>query len=82
MPPGGAGYYYFSVFLTVDGDEAAYFDVELNGDLLCTVYGDLSESVAYAVEGIHDKKKIYVVHIIVNKELYIHCSALKRYLIL
>ena len=63
MPPGGDGFYYFSVFLTVDGAEIAYFDVEINGELICTVYSDLTEStpidsettmcsgVAYAVEG-------------------------------
>ena len=66
MPPGGDGFYYFSVFLIVDGAEFAYFDVELNGQLICTVFSDLTQSssdntetttcsgVAYAVEGIHD----------------------------
>ena len=63
MPPGGDGFYYFSVFLTAAGDESAYFDVELNGELICTVYSDLTQSpstdsemafcngVTYATEG-------------------------------
>ena len=32
MPPGGNGYYYFSVYLRVNGDEAGTFDVEINGE--------------------------------------------------
>ena len=64
MPSGGDGYYYFSVFMRADGDETASFDVELNGEIICTVNSDLTESistdsemmscsaVAYAVEGI------------------------------
>ena len=65
MPPGGDGYYYFSVFLNVHGDIYVNFDVEVNGELLCTVNSDLTESstaadfeitscsgVTYAVEGI------------------------------
>ena len=64
VPPGGDGFYHFSVFLTVDGDILATFDMELNGELVCTVYSDLTESpstdpeittcngVLFAVEGI------------------------------
>ena len=64
MPPGGDGYYYLSIYLLVDGAESAYFDVELNGELICTVFSDLTESpitddqitscsgVTYAIEGI------------------------------
>ena len=44
VPPGGDGYYYFSVYLRVNGDEAGTFDVEINGELLCTAYSDLTES--------------------------------------
>ena len=64
VPPGGDGFYYFSVFLTADGDEAAYFDIELNGELICSAISDLTESantdpeittcsgVLFALEGI------------------------------
>ena len=64
MPSGGDGYYYFSAFLTVDGGKFGYFDVEVNGELVCTVDADVTESpttdeeisscsgVTYAVEGI------------------------------
>ena len=31
VPSSGDGFYYFSAFLTADGDEYVYFDVELNG---------------------------------------------------
>ena len=63
MPPVGDGFYYFSVFLTGYGDEESYFDVELNGELICTVFSDLTDSpstdreitscssVSHAVEG-------------------------------
>ena len=66
VPPGGDGFYYFSVFLIMVGDEGAGFDVELNGVLVCTAYSDLTESVASdeeatscnaiieAVEGMHN----------------------------
>ena len=61
---GGDGYYYLSVFLTVDGGEYAYFNVEINGERICTAFSDQEESpendskltscsgVVYAVEGI------------------------------
>ena len=64
VPPGGDGFYYFSLYLFVNGDESAYFDVEINGEQLCEAASDLTESpasdeaitscsgVAYAVQGI------------------------------
>ena len=64
MPPGGDGFYYLSVYLFVRGDASAYFDIEVNGELVCTAYSDLTESpatdpeitmcsgVLFAVEGI------------------------------
>ena len=69
MPPGGDGYYYFSAFLTVDGGEFGYFDVEVNGELICTVFSDLTQTpefdsettfcngVAYATAGIRKINK-------------------------
>ena len=65
VPPGGDGFYYFSVYLRFYGDQSAGFEVEINGELLCTVAPDLTEtdaldlylascsSVAYAAEGIY-----------------------------
>ena len=50
MPPGGDGYYYFSVYLNADGAETAVFDAELNGELVCTAYSDLTESIATDLE--------------------------------
>ena len=40
VPPGGDGFYYFSVFLVTDTGEWCRFDIELNGDILCTVDRD------------------------------------------
>ena len=37
MPPGGDGYYYFSTNLVGDDMEIGFFDIEINGDILCTV---------------------------------------------
>ena len=61
VPPGGDRDYYFSVFLTVFGGKFGFFDVELNGDLICTVTSNLTQisefettscnGSAYAVEG-------------------------------
>ena len=63
VPSGGDGFYYFSSFLTADGGESGYFNVELNGDLICTLTNDLTTSsttdseatscsgVAYVTEG-------------------------------
>ena len=63
VPPGGDGFYYFSVYLTTISSEYAYFDIEINGDRLCSAAADLTEisfgdeivtscnSVAQAVEG-------------------------------
>ena len=41
MPPGGDGFYYFSVYLTTNSDEFAYFNVEINAQLLCSAVGEL-----------------------------------------
>ena len=40
MPPGGDGHYYFSVYIIISSAEFGYFDIEINGDLLCTAFGD------------------------------------------
>ena len=71
MPPGGDGFYYFSVYLQVVGDITANFDIVLNGQVICTVRSDMSMSssndseltscsgVAFAVEGILDFISIF-----------------------
>ena len=40
VPSGGDGYYYFSVFLVVNNDEFGRFDIQINGETLCSPYGD------------------------------------------
>ena len=44
MPPGGDGYYYFSVYLHAVGGEFSNFAVQLNDERICTVYSDLTAS--------------------------------------
>ena len=62
MPPGGDGFYYFSVFLVVDSGEQAYFDIQTNGEVLCSTLTDKQETAGdegnaacsaafYAIEG-------------------------------
>ncbi len=40
VPPGGAGMYYFSVYLSVDDGEFAWVDITVNGDTMCRSNGD------------------------------------------
>ena len=46
MPPGGDGYYYFSTYLLGDDAEYAYFNLEVNGNFLCTICVDNSDQGA------------------------------------
>ena len=45
VPPGGDGLYYFSAFFKVDNGEMAQLDVTINGNRVCSAYGDLSHYV-------------------------------------
>ena len=63
MPSGGDGFYYFSVYFRMYGALSSGFDIEINGQVICTAGTDLTESpssdsyiiscggAAYAVEG-------------------------------
>ena len=44
VPAGGDGFYYFSVYFTVLYFESAWFDIEINGETICTAYADQSAS--------------------------------------
>ena len=44
MPPGGDGYYYFTMYLLVCSADNAAFDIKVNGELLCTVYNELEDT--------------------------------------
>ena len=67
VPSGGDGYYFFSVYFTVSYDEYAYFDIEINGETICTAFGDHAETpdyshtscsgVTFAAEGKDNKRK-------------------------
>ena len=60
MPPGGDGFYYFSIYFLVELDEWARFYIEINGQRLCSTeqyhstdnYGQAACSgAAYIMEG-------------------------------
>ena len=61
VPPGGDGFYYFSVYFRVVHVENAGFDIQINGETLCTAYNDNQEvsdqgqaacsGATYATEG-------------------------------
>ena len=44
MPPGGEGFYYFSVYLLVGNGEYARFEIRINGLRLCTAARDQRDS--------------------------------------
>ena len=44
VPPGGDGVYYLSVYLVTPGGEVAYFEIEVNGQALCSAMADLNAS--------------------------------------
>ena len=62
VPPGGDGFYYFSAFLDGNTGEDGIFDLEINGEQLCSIEldqqgsGDQGQSscsaAIYAVEGL------------------------------
>ena len=44
VPPGGDGFYYFSVYCTVWPFQYAVLSIRINGETICEAYGDASES--------------------------------------
>ena len=46
VPPGGDGFYYFATYVTGDNQEIVYFDVEINGNLICTILVDAQDTSA------------------------------------
>ena len=44
MPPGGDGFYYFSVYFVVQYYDFTYFDLQINGETICTAYTDRADS--------------------------------------
>ena len=44
MPPGGDGFYYFSAYFTVNWFEYAAFDIQINGETICTAWGETETS--------------------------------------
>ena len=40
MPPGGDGFYYFTIYFYVETGEYGKFEVYLNGERLCTAEAD------------------------------------------
>ena len=62
VPPGGDGFYYFTVYLDSQASEDSIFDIEINGEQICSVELDQQASsdegqsscsaAIYAVEGL------------------------------
>ena len=44
MPPGGDGFYYFLCVFVVAVGEQAYFDIQINGEVLCSTLTDKEET--------------------------------------
>ena len=44
MPPGGDGFYYFSVFFFVQDGEWAHFDIQINGAVICTAQTEQTDT--------------------------------------
>ena len=40
MPPGGDGFYYFSAYFLIFYDEWGRFNIEINGEVLCSAQTD------------------------------------------
>ena len=45
VAPGGEGFYYFSAYFHVTANEYALFDIQINGVVLCSAYGDRSKKL-------------------------------------
>ena len=45
MPPGGDGFYYFSAYFLIPGGEYGYFDLNINGETLCTAGSDHEDTL-------------------------------------
>ena len=44
VPTDGDGFYYFSVYLQVEEGQLGHFDLEMNGQVLCTAHADQQET--------------------------------------
>ena len=65
VPSGGYGYYYFSIYLVVNYYEYGLFDIQVNGETLCSAFTDQQgtttadsgqaacSGAAYVTEGIN-----------------------------
>ena len=45
VPPGGDGFYYFSVYLLVRADEYGNFDIRFNGEMICEAYAEQDDTI-------------------------------------
>ena len=44
VPPGGDGFYYFSVYLLVQDAETGSFEIQLNGEVVCMAHSQQTDS--------------------------------------
>ena len=80
MPPGGDGFYYFSVFLNGNGGEDGLFDLEINGEQLCSIELDQQGSgdegqascsaAAYVMAGLLQSFNIWWNHLYNSQMLF------------
>ena len=72
VPSGGDGFYYFSAYFTPYFEEASHFDIQINGEMICTAYVDQTSTTdfghtscsaaTYAAEGKLVRNKSCVKH--------------------
>ena len=76
MPPGGDGFYYFSTYLLVSSSELGRFEIEFNGDTVCTAYAEHTElttdnigtscsGIAYANEGRRSNVSYFLFNVLI-----------------
>ena len=46
VPSSGDGWFFFSIYMSVDYGEFAHLEIEVNDDVMCTAQGDNNESGA------------------------------------
>ncbi len=48
VPSGGDGLYYLNTYLLVQAGEVGDFNIQVNGEVLCTAYGDGDSASDYS----------------------------------
>ena len=83
MPTGGDGFYYFSTYLLVDSGEYGSFDIQINGETICTARNEQEQTttdpgpatcstVTYATQGISISYLHYIEFTYCTKDCVLH----------